>query len=96
MARRPSCGREASLGDHPAVAAERQGRGGVVEAGVEAGEPLVPHQHQEIRLGEMARGRRVEAGCAVLDRVGAVDREGLAGRDPDALERLRRERPFTG
>ena len=76
--------------------AEREGRGGVVEAGVEAGEPLVPHQHEEALTWGDGAGLRGRSRSAVLDGVGAVVGEGLAGGDADASRGARSVRPFTG
>ena len=51
-----------------AVLLDRQRVGRVVVAGAQRRQPLVPHQHQELGLGQMLRGGRVEAGRPVLDR----------------------------
>ena len=61
--------------------------------GAQRGQPLVPHQHEKALLGEIGRMGRVEAARAVLDGIEPVGRHGLAGFQPGACERLRRE-PF--
>ncbi len=51
----------------------------IVEVGAQAGQPLVPHQHQEVRFRQPFRLGRIEAGGAVLDGVAAVGQQRLAG-----------------
>ena len=96
MARRPSAVARLPSATDPAVSTERQGGGRVVEAGVEAGEPLVPHQHQEVALGRWRGAAGSKPDGAVLDGVGAVVREGLAGRRRRTRSSGSGERPFTG
>ena len=53
---------------------DRQRMARLVIVGVQRGQPLIAHQHQEALLGEIGRPRRVEAAGAVLDGVEPVGR----------------------
>src|SRR5947208_2392259 len=55
----------------------------------QAGQPFVPHQHQEVRFRQPFRLGRVEAGRAVLDGVAAIRQKGLTGLELGAAELLR-------
>ena len=65
---------------HHRLAAARDGEraGGVVEAAPQRGQALVAHQHEEVDLGQVARGIRIEPAGTVLDCVSPVERQGLA------------------
>ena len=94
--RRPALGRfEVALGHDPAVVADREDVARIVEMGAQAGQPFVPHQHQEMRLRQPFRLGRVEAGGAVLDGVAAVGQQRLAGLELGAAE-LFRGQAFDG
>ena len=76
-----------------AVAEDGQRLGGIVELRAQRRQPLVAHQHQEIDLGQVPRRVRVEAARPVLDGIGAVERQRLAGRQRDLLQRARASGP---
>ena len=61
-----------------AAAADGERVSCVVEFGGERRQPLVAHQHQEGDLRQVLGRGGVEAARAILDGVGAVEREGLA------------------
>ena len=67
----------------------------IVEMGAQAGQPFVPHQHQEVRLWQPFRLGRVEAGGTVLDGVAAVGQQRLAGLELGAAS-CSGVRPLTG
>jgi len=68
---------------------DREDAGRIVEPGAQAGQPFVPHQHQEVRFRQPFRLGRVEAGGAVLDRVATVGQQRLAGLEFGAAELFR-------
>jgi hypothetical protein len=64
---------------------------GVIKAGVQRGQPFVPHQHEVAHLGLVPWRPRIEAGRAIFDGIDPIARDGLAGRQGGARERLGRE-----
>ncbi len=77
---RPALGRrEIALGHDPAVVVNREDVARIVELGAQPRQPFVPHQHQEMRLRQPFRFRRVKTGGAVFDRVAAVGQKRLTG-----------------
>ncbi len=60
----------------------------LVERAPERRQPLVPHQHQEVDLGQVPGCGGVEAAGTVLDGPGAVEGNGLAGTQDHAPHRL--------
>jgi hypothetical protein len=54
----------------------------------QAGQPFVPHQHQEVRFRQPFWFRRVEARRAVLDGVATVRQQRLAGLQLGATKLL--------
>jgi hypothetical protein len=74
-----------------AVFADHEHLRGVVEAGVEPGQPFILHQHQEPLLGQVAGRRRVKTSGAVLDGVAAVAGHRVARTEHGGGERFRRQ-----
>ena len=79
IVRRPSGVAQVALGHDLAVVVDREDVARIVELGAQAGQPFVPHQHQEMRFRQPFRLGRVEAGGTVLDGVAAVGQQRLAG-----------------
>ena len=78
--RHPALGRcEIALGHDPAVVVDHEHIARIVESGSQAGQPFVPHQHQEVRLRQPFRLGGVKPGGAVFDRVAAVAQKRLTG-----------------
>ena len=71
--------RQRALGHLLAAAADGEHLRRIVEIGFERREPLIPHQHQEIDLRQIARIVRVETARAVFDGISAVAGDGLPG-----------------
>ena len=85
MAARPSGGAQVAARGLAVLGADRQRVACLVESRSQLREAGVPHQHQELLLGQIGGVGRVEAGGAVLDGVHPVERHGLAG--PKAIVR---------
>ena len=83
------------------VAADRSARQCVIvsmwlvwsKRGAQAREPLILHQHQEVRLRQIGGRRGIEAGRAVLDGIEPVAGDGLARAQRDRAEAARGSGP---
>jgi hypothetical protein len=73
------------------VVADGQHIAGIVEPGLERGETLVPHQHQEPDFRKIFRVGGIETGRAVLDGIAPVGRERLADAEGRRLKCLGRK-----
>jgi hypothetical protein len=82
-------GAQVALGHDMAVVVNGEDVGRIIELGPQAGQPSIPHQHQEVRFRQPFRLGRVETGGAVLDGVAAVGQKSLAGAQLGAAELFR-------
>jgi hypothetical protein len=74
-----------------AVAEDGESLRGVLEYGSQRRQPLVAHQHQEIDLRQVPRGVGIEPARSILDGVGPVEGEGLAGGELGFVQLFRRQ-----
>src|SRR5262249_24805629 len=84
-------GLEVARLDHLTVLSDGQQVGGAVEPAVQAGEPLVAHQHQKLDFWQPLRRLGIEPARAVLDGVAAVRGKGLADPQRHAAQGLWRQ-----
>ena len=72
-------GLQIAAGRNLAVMVNRKSMARIVELGAQAGQPFIPHQHQEMGLRQPFWLGRVKTGGAVFDRVAAVGQKRLTG-----------------